>query len=253
VTAALEGKVALVTGAAKGLGRAIAVAMAEAGADVVVFDLDRQGLVATEAQIRDAGRRVLALEGDVTSAERVADAVAQCRGAFGKLDVLVNCAATFLPDGTVVDIDEAAWRRTLDVGVNGAFLMSKYAIAEMLRGKGGAIVNIASVLGHVGKKGRSWYCAQKGALVAMSKAMALDHAKQNIRVNSLSPGPVATDQLIAKYGGRERAEAARGIDTAFERLGEAGEVAAAAVFLASDFASFITGADLIVDGGLTAQ
>ena len=138
----------------------------------------------------------------------------------------------------------------MDVNLNGAFLMSKHAIPIMAEGGGGSIIHIASQLGYTAKPGRPWYCAQKAALINLARAMALDHARQNIRVNSLSPGPIETRRFVSNF---ESLEAARGAnDTLLGRLGRPEEIADGTVFLASDESSFMTGADLLIDGGYTA-
>ena len=169
---------------------------------------------------------------------------------YGGLDVLVSNAVTDIPYGPLTEIDADDWRRTMDVNINAAFLMSKHAIPVMAAGGGGSIILVASQLGRVARPGRPWYCAQKGGLINMARAMALDHSGQNIRVNSLSPGPVETDRYISNF--KDAAEARANNFTLFDRLGRPDEIAWGAVFLASDEASFMTGSDLLIDGGYTA-
>ena len=177
-------------------------------------------------------------------------AVAAAVADFGGLHVLVCNAIYDLPLAPVTEISYDDWRRTMDVNLNSAFLFSKHAIPAIETCGGGSIILIASQLGRTAKPGRPWYCAQKGALINMARAMALDHAHQNIRVNSLSPGPVETDRFVTNFDGRDAAQAANG--TMFDRLGKPSEIAAGAVFLASEESSFMTGSDLLIDGGYTA-
>ena len=165
--------------------------------------------------------------------------------------MLVNAAALRDPTATVTDLDLAAWNRVFAVNVAGAFLMSRWAIPHMVAAGGGSIIHIASQLGTVGTPGRVAYCATKGALITMAKAMAADHAAQNIRVNTLSPGAVETERML-RFGSMEKAREVLGSKHLMNRLGLPEEIAAAALFLASDASSFMTGADLRVDGGYNA-
>jgi len=163
----------------------------------------------------------------------------------------VNGAAMSDPTATVLDLDLAGWNAVFGVNVGGAFLMSRWAIPHLAAAGGGSIIHIASQLGTVGTPGRVAYCATKGALITMAKAMAADHAAQNIRVNTLSPGGVETDRLL-RFGSMEKAREVLGSKHLMKRLGLPEEIAAAALFLASDASSFMTGADLRVDGGYNA-
>ncbi|MEO8143873.1 MAG: SDR family oxidoreductase, partial [Betaproteobacteria bacterium] len=217
---------------------------AQAGARVACVDLDVKN-------IREA-ENFLAIRCDVASEAETSKAVEQTVKAFGGLHVLVNAAAMRDPTATVLELDLAAWNRTFAVNVGGAFLMSKWAVPHMARAGGGSIIHIASQLGTVGTPGRVSYCATKGALITMAKAMAADHAAQKIRVNTLSPGAVETDRMLLRYGTMEKARAALGAKHLMMRLGQPEEIAAAALFLASDASSFMTGANLLVDGGYNA-
>lgn len=246
----LAGKVAIVTGAGGGIGRAIAARFVACGARVLCTDVDAD---AARAAAADAGEGAAARVCDVAREADAEAAVAEAVSRFGGLSVLVNNAAAFLPDATVAEIAEADWQRVLAVNLTGAFLMSKHAVPAMERGGGGSIIHMASQHASVGRPGRSWYCAAKAGLVGLAKAMALDHAAAGIRVNALSPGPILTARIERRYGGAAAAHAIVGARTALDRMGHPEEIAEAAVFLASDEASFMTGADMIVDGGYTAQ
>jgi NAD(P)-dependent dehydrogenase (short-subunit alcohol dehydrogenase family) len=244
----LSGKVAIVTGAGTGIGRAIALAFADAGASVGCADIDSAAASATAGAIA----RGVPLACDVS---READPVAAVKttvGAFGAVHVLVNAAAATDPNGSVLDLTRADWDRVFAVNVTGAFLMSKAALPAMIAAGGGSVIHIASQLGRVGGEKRAVYCATKGALIQLAKAMAIDHAAQNIRVNTLSPGAVETQRLVYRYGDMETARRLGGPKHLMNRLGQPDEIARAALFLASDASSFMTGADLLVDGGYTA-
>ena len=248
----LADKVAVVTGAAGGIGRAIARRFAAEGAAVVAADIKKDEVEETELLITGAGGRAAGLGADVSEAADAAAMVDLAKARFGRLDILVNNAATFIADGSVAEIPEADWKRSLEVNLTGAFLVSKHAVPAMAAGGGGSIIHVASQLGHVGKKHRSWYGVAKAGLIQLAKVMAIDHAEQNIRVNSLSPGPIETERIRWRYGDPEKAVELLGKLTLFQRLGREEEIAAAALFLASDESSFMTGADLLVDGGYNA-
>ena len=248
----LTGKAALVSGAAGGICRAIAVAFAEAGAAVACCDTDLEGAQQTARQVAEAGGRALAQRCDVAVESDVRAATAAAKDAFGRLDILVSGAAPHDPGGTVVDTSPAEWDRVVAVNLTGSFLLCRAALPLMIEGGGGSVILIASQLGRVGSAGRAAYCATKGALIQLAKVMAIDHAAQNVRVNTLSPGAVETERLTRRYGSFAAARAAIGPKHVLGRLGQPSEIAAAAVFLASDEASFVTGSDLLVDGGYTA-
>ena len=239
---ALKGKGAIVTGAAGGIGGAIARAFAAAGAQVAC--LDQKKFPET--------KNCLAIECDVSSESETKKAVEQAAKAFGGLHVLVHAAAANDPSGSVTDLDLGAWNQVFAVNVGAAFLMSRWVVPHMARAGGGSIIHIASQLGSVGSPGRVVYCATKGALINMVRAMAADHAAQNIRVNTLSPGAVETERMPRRFGSMEKARAALGPKHLLNRLAQPSEIAAAALFLASDASSFMTGSDLRVDGGYNA-
>jgi NAD(P)-dependent dehydrogenase (short-subunit alcohol dehydrogenase family) len=249
---ALEGKSALVVGAANGICRAISLAFAAAGASVTCADVDEAGARDTASAVEKAGGRALAHRLDVTRSDDARAAVAAAEAAFGGLDVLVFGAATREPSATVAAMDEADWHRTIAVNLSGAFLVSKATLPALARRGGGSVILIASQLGRVAAPERAAYCATKGALIQLAKVMAADHAREGIRVNTLSPGAVATGRLVHRYGDMDKARAHHGPKHLLGRVGEPEEIARAALFLASDASSFMTGSDLLVDGGYTA-
>lgn len=246
----LENKIAIVTGAGGGIGRAISVQFAANGASVVCVDIDAKILEETVAVVNQNDGTAIGFAGDVADEQTAIDAVALAKAEYGGLHVLVSAAVCDIANGPVTEIEAVDWRRTMDVNLTAAFLLSKHAIPEMAKAGGGSIILIASQLGQVARPGRAWYCAQKAGLINMARAMALDHASQNIRVNSLSPGPIETDRYVRNFDSLEDARASN--STLFDRLGRPDEIAAGAVFLASDETSFMTGSDLLMDGGYTA-
>src|SRR5215475_7894567 len=245
----LVNKSAVVTGAGNGIGRAIALAFAEAGANVACVDLDKAAAEATAAKI---GSKAFAVACDVSNESEVETAAKSLLAKFPAIHILVNGAAGNDPNGTVLELSLADWNKVFAVNVGGAFLMSRAILPAMIEAGGGGIIHIASQLGRVGGERRAVYCATKGALIQLAKAMAIDHAAQNIRVNTLSPGAVATQRLVYRYGDMETARRLGGPKHLLNRLGEPDEIARAALYLASDASSFMTGADLLVDGGYTA-
>jgi NAD(P)-dependent dehydrogenase (short-subunit alcohol dehydrogenase family) len=248
----LAGKVALISGAGGGICRAIAVAFANAGAAVACVDIDPASAAETARLVAEAGGRSLSRACDVASESQTRAAAEAAHQAFGRLDILISGAAPHDPSGTVVETTLADWQRVLDINLTGAFLLSRAVLPFMISGGGGSIIFIASQLGRVGSAGRAAYCATKGALIQLAKVMAIDHAAQNIRVNTLSPGAVETQRTLNRYGSFSAAREHIGPKHLLGRLGRPDEIADAAVFLAGDSASFVTGSDLLVDGGYTA-
>jgi NAD(P)-dependent dehydrogenase (short-subunit alcohol dehydrogenase family) len=248
----LAGKAALISGAGGGICRAIALAYAKEGAAVACVDIDAASAAETARLVNEAGGRALSRVCDVASESQTMAAAEAAQQAFGRLDILVSGAAPHDPSGTVIEVTTADWQRVLDVNLTGSFLLSRAVLPAMIAGGGGSIVFIASQLGRVGSAGRAAYCATKGALVQLAKVMAIDHAPQNIRVNTLSPGGVETQRTLNRYGSFAAAHQTLGAKHPLGRLGRPDEIAGAAVFLASDAASFVTGSDLLVDGGYTA-
>ena len=237
----LDGQVAVVTGAGGGIGAAICAAFAAAGALVVGIDLQAPEGVAE-----------LALAADVSSEAETLAAVGAVVARWGAVRVLVNGAAPYDPAGTVLELPPVEWERVFAVQVRGAYLMSRAVLPSMIGAGGGSIIHIASQMGRVGSPGRPAYCAAKGALIQLAKVMALDHAAQGVRVNALSPGAVETGRMLYRHGTMEAARAASVPLHPIGRLGRPEEIGEAALFLASGASSFMTGADLVVDGGYTA-
>ncbi len=248
----LEGKVGIITGAVRGIGRATAERFSAEGASLVLADIDGDGIEKSAAEITAAGGKVVGQRCDVSDAASCEAVVKRALDEFGKLNVLMNNAAYFIGKYTVEEVDIAEWRRAIDVNLTGPMLMSKYAIPAMRASGGGSIIHVASQLGSVGKPMRSDYCAVKGGLIQMARCMAADHVGDNIRVNSLSPGPIGTERIFERSGSEEAAQQESGSLTLMGRVGLPTEIANAALFLASDESSFMTGDDLLVDGGYNA-
>lgn len=248
----LDRKAAIVVGAALGIGRTIALAFADAGAKVACLDIDETAASETAAHIKSANGTAMAHRCDVTSEASIADAVKAVIAAHGAPRVLVNGAAMREPTGTIVELEPLDWNRAIAINLTGAYLMSRAIIPHMANAGGGSIVHIASQMGRVGAAGRSVYCATKGALIQLAKVMAVDHARDNIRVNTLSPGAIETERVAFRYGSMADARTQAIPKHPIGRLGQPEEIARAAVYLASDASSFMTGSDLLIDGGYTA-
>ena len=249
----LNGRVALITGGGGEIGSAISRTFAAEGASVMVLDISQEKADAIAEAIRQAGGKAAALQTDITQPEAVKAAVARTVETFGKLTTLANVAATVTPAGTVETLDLEHWNRAWAVNVTGAFLMCKFAIPEMRKAGGGAIVNIASSHAHIGVPKRIAYCSTKGAVLQFTKVLAIDHAEDGIRVNSISPGAIDTLRgALQRFPSREAANAAKGPSYLLNRTGQAQEIADGALYLASDMSSFMTGTDLLIDGGYLA-
>lgn len=248
----LDGRAAIVVGAGHGIGRAIALAFGSVGAVVGCIDQAGEPAKAAQREIIAAGGKAEAFACDVTSEAEVDAAVARFVAACGAPRVLVNGAANDDPTGTILQLTPTDWTKTLAVNLTGSYLMSRAVLPHMIAAGGGSIIHIASQMGRVGAAGRPAYCATKGALIQLAKVMAADHAAQGVRVNTLSPGAVETRRMILRFGDMETARQVSGPLHLLKRLGQPDEIAAAAIFLASDASSFMTGADLLVDGGYTA-
>lgn len=249
---ALAGGVALVTGGGGEIGGAIARHFASEGARVVIADIRKDAAVVAAETIRELGGEAEGIRLDVRSPEGVLGAIERCINRFGKLTSLVNTAAAVTPDSSVEMLDIAEWNTALSVNLTGVFLTCKYAIPHLRSAGGGTIVNIASQLAYVGPPGRAAYSTTKAALIQFTKCLAVDHACDGIRANTLSPGAVDTLRTMRRYGSREEANRARGVNHLLGRTGRPEEIAAGALFLASEQSSFMTGADLLIDGGYLA-
>lgn len=249
----LEAKTAFVTGAAKGIGLAISEAFVAQGASVFGVDLDGDALDRSFGQLRErASGRVACSTADVTQEAAVEAALREAREEFGGLSTLVCNAATLTPSKTVEELSAQEWQAALTVNLTSAFYTCKYGIRYLRESGNGSIIITASQMGRVGWMGSAPYCATKGALIQLAKVLSLDHAKDNIRANTLSPGGTLTGRLIHKFGSEEAAEREWGPTHPLGRLGRVEEIAQGAVFLASDESSFMTGSDLLLDGGYTA-
>lgn len=251
----LGGKVAVVTGAARGIGRATALAFARAGATVGLLDVDEAGVRAVADEIRAAGGAAGAYRADVSDAAAVDGAVSAFESAHGPVTVLVNNAALVNP-GTVDTTTEADWSAVIAVNLTGAFLVSRRVLPSMAASGGGVILTMASITGLVGVAGRPAYCASKGGLIALARAMAVDHGSQGIRSIAVCPSGIETDQMADLYHESpdpERARLATVAKHPVGRLAEPAELADFLTYLASDRASFITGSVLTFDGGYTAM
>jgi NAD(P)-dependent dehydrogenase (short-subunit alcohol dehydrogenase family) len=246
-------RVVLVTGAGSGIGRAVAVAFAREGASVAVAGRGAEPLAGTVEEIEAAGGRALAVVTDVTRSAEVARLVERTVAEFGRLDVAVNSAGTLTATGPVGDIDEAQWDELVAVNVTGVLLSMRHEIRQLRRNGGGAIVNVSSSLGaHRRVPGMGAYVATKAAVSALTRNAALDHIREGIRINAVSPGPIDTTmshrpgETTADRDDRLRVQLPAG------RAGTLDEIAAAVLYLASPEAGFVVGADLNVDGGATA-
>ncbi|MDP6787472.1 MAG: SDR family NAD(P)-dependent oxidoreductase [Rhodospirillales bacterium] len=247
----LAGKSAIVTGAGNGIGRAVSEAFAAEGAKVLCADIAFADAEEVVRRIGEAGGQAVACHCDVSDGASAKAAVDRAVDTFGALDVVVSNAAVFVPITPLAEMAEDDWHRTLAVNLTGSFLMCKHAIPRMQAG-GGSIILVASQMARVANAGQTAYCATKGALVQLAKGMALEYVGDNIRVNALSPGGVATDRMVRRFGDLEKAEREWGAKHPMGRLGRVEEIAAGAVFLASDESSFMTGSDLLIDGGYAA-
>lgn len=247
----LDGRRALITGGASGIGRAAALLFAEEGANVVVTDRDTEKGQVAVRQVQSLGGRACFVACDVTSAEGCRQAVEQTVALFGGLDVLLNNAGIMLRR-SVLDLEESEWDRVMDVNVKSVYLMSKFAIPAMKAAGAGSIINMASGWGLVGGPRAAVYCASKGAVVLLTKAMAIDCGPLGIRVNCLCPGDTSSPMLREEARQLGRAEADFMTQAARRPLGRVGtpeEIAHAALFLAADASSYVTGAAMVVDGG----
>ncbi len=249
----MKNKVALITGSASGIGRESALLFAREGASVVVVDLDVEGGRQTVEIVQEQGGNANFVQADVSRAEDCQAMVADAETTYGKLDVLFNNAGIMdAADGDAVSTEDEVWERTLAVNLKGVFLGCKFGIPALRRAGGGSIVNTASFVAVMGAATpQIAYTASKGGVVAMSRELAVVHAQEGIRVNALCPGPLRTE-LLMKVLDTEEKRQRRLVHIPMGRFGEASEMARAALFLASDESSYVTGSTFLSDGGITS-
>lgn len=249
----LENKVALVTGGGNGIGKESCLLFAEEGAQLIVVDIDQQAGEATANEIRSSGGQAVFFKADVSRAEDCASMIQLAKSTYGGLHILFNNAGIMhSDDGDSQSTAESVWDLTMNVNVKSVFLGCKFGIPLIRQSGGGSIINTASFVAHLGAATPQLaYTASKGAVLAMSRELAVIHAREGIRVNALSPGPLRTE-LLMKFLDTEEKKQRRLVHVPMGRFGEAREMAKAALFLASDDSSYMTGNEFLVDGGITA-
>lgn len=248
----LENKVAFITAAGGAIAGATARLFAAEGASVACIDIVQENVEKTAADIVEAGGQAIALVCDVTDDDAVQAAVDKSVAEFGKLNVLFNAAAYSEKRHRLAEMPLEMWKNVIDVNLTGMFIVARHVIPQMQAAGGGSIINVSSIYGVVGAKERPAYCAAKGGVQMLSKSIAVDYAVDNIRANSIMPGPIETPRLLARNPSIEAVVARHGARLHMNRLGKPEEIAQTALFLASDDASFTSGADHFVDAGYTA-
>jgi len=249
----LDGKTALITGAASGMGRATAVLFAREGAKVAIVDYTPTGGQETSTMVKELGGEAIFIEADVSKSSDVKRMVEKTLETYGRIDILYNNAGVAAGRVPTAEVTEEQWDRILNINLKGTFLGSKYTIPVMLDHGGGVIINTASVVGQHALAGMSPYCASKAGIILLTKTMALEYARRNIRVNCICPGPIQTpmtEQMIPTDP--KVREAFMLAQSPMGKMEGPEEIAKAALYLASDDSSFVTGAALVVDGGLIA-
>ncbi len=249
----LEDKVALITGGASGIGRETALLFSKEGACLAVVDINEDAGEETVSAIKQAGGDAIFLQADVSNASDCEAMVRSTEQKYGRLDVMFNNAGIMdSRDDNALTTDEEVWDLTMAINLKGVFLGCKYGIPALQRAGGGAIINTASFVGLMGAATpQVAYTASKGGVIALSRELAVIHARENIRVNALCPGPLRTE-LLMKFLDTEAKKQRRFVHIPIGRFGEAGEMAKAALFLASEDSSYVTGTEFVVDGGITA-
>jgi NAD(P)-dependent dehydrogenase (short-subunit alcohol dehydrogenase family) len=251
---AFAGRVAFITGGASGIGRATALAFARVGASVAVADVSEKGNQETARLIEEESGRTLAVKCDVSRSDDVQTALNNTIGAFGRLDFAFNNAGIEPKNpAPTANYDEEEWNRIIDIDQRGVFLCMKHEIPLILKQEGGAIVNTSSGAGIIGIKGSPAYTAAKHGVIGLTRAVALDYAAQNIRINAVCPGYIATLMMDRFTGGTPEGRAKVVSEEAVGRMGRPEEIAAAVLWLCSDAARFVIGHGLVVDGGQTVQ
>ena len=249
----LKEKVALITGGSSGIGLETALLFAKEGAKVIIADINDEGGQQAVARIQEQGGTAGYCRADVSSAADCEKMVAFAENVFGKLNILFNNAGIMHnDDGDAVSTEESIWDLTMSINVKGVFFGCKFSIPALRRAGGGSIINTASFVAHLGAATpQIAYTASKGAVLSMTRELAIIHAREGIRVNALCPGPLRTD-LLMKFLNTEEKKQRRLVHIPMGRFGEAKEMAAAALFLASDESSYMTGTEFLVDGGITS-
>lgn len=248
----LSGKVAIITGGSKGLGFSMAAGLASAGANVMLVNRNKDEGESSAKELKDAfGTTVISLAADITDRKQTEEMVASALDAFGKIDILINSAGINIR-GPIDEVSPEDFQKVMNVNVNGTWLCNRAVTQHMKKSKSGRIINLASTLGLVGLANRTPYTASKGAVVQMTRALALELAPFNIMVNAICPGPFLTEMNLPIADTEEGNKFVVGA-TALGRWAEPREIQGAAIFLASDAASYVTGSMLVVDGGWTAR
>jgi len=242
----LDKRVAIVTGSAQGIGRAIALTLAKAGADLVVSDMNADGIISTAGEIEALGRKAAAIKCNVSDSSEVAELVKKAQEIFPTIDILVNNAG-ITRDNLLIRMDEKDWDSVLSVNLKGTFLMTKAVCTVMMKQRRGRIINIASVVGIIGNAGQANYAASKGGVISLTKSVAKEFASRNITCNAIAPGFIETS-MTEKLSEQVKQNYMAGIP--LNRFGKAEDVASAVLFFASDESSYVTGQVIQVDGGM---
>ncbi len=245
----LNGKVAIVTGAGRGIGKEIALGLAKAGADIVLVSRTRTQLEEVAKEIK--GRNTLVIPADITKKEQVEEVLNETLGRWGKVDLLINNAGMTIKK-PAIEVEEEEWQSVIDINLKGEFLCAKIIGRQMVAQRSGNIINMASVGGHLGLIGSLAYCTSKGGVLQMTRVLACEWAQYNVRVNAISPGYVETDLVVGAIAARPDLKEKILARTPMGRLAQTKEIVGAAIFLASDASSYVTGISLIIDGGLSA-